>query len=226
MQVYKDMNQITKENRSLWRELFAREVITDLAQVCTLFVLLHFTGCYLILFNILRVFKESGSSVDSHIASDIVTIVQFVAILFASTLVDKLGRRNSLMMSFGIMSVPLAVMAVYSGIVSDGTQEETNPYGWIPVVCLVISQAAMVVGVVPVPYILSSEYFPTFLRPQAISICYSVFTLSGFVLLQFYTPVLEVMTGAGVFAMYSCSCVVGVIFTFFFIRETSGEYIG
>ncbi|XP_064116407.1 facilitated trehalose transporter Tret1-like [Macrobrachium nipponense] len=224
IQVYKDANQVTKGNRSAWKSLFAREVIADLARVCTLCIFTHFTGFYLILSNVLRVFKESRSSLDNHIASNIVAFIQFVSVLFASMLVDKLGRRNSLMMSFGITSVPLAVMAAYSASLSDSTQE-TN-YAWIPVVCMVIAEATVVLGAVPVTHILCSEYFPTFLRPQALSICGLTFNLAGFLLLQFYTQMIEGMTATGVFAMYSCSCVVAVIFTFFAIKETRGEYIG
>lgn len=226
VQVYKNMNKITEDNRSPWRELVTREPLINLARVCILFVIMHFTGYYVVAANTARIFSEAGSTIDNSIASVIVSSVQLVASAFASIPIDKLGRRKSLIMSYSIMSVPLAVMAAYFGILSDDTQEETNPYGWIPVVCLVISQAAVVLGANPIPFILSNEYFPTFIRPQASSICFVIATFMGFIVLQFYTPMVEGMTLAGLFAFYACSCVAGVPYTFFFIKETRGKHVG
>ncbi|XP_068244358.1 facilitated trehalose transporter Tret1-like isoform X4 [Palaemon carinicauda] len=188
-------------------------------------------GYYVVTANCTRIFMVAGSSIDDSIASVMVTSVQLVGALFAGFLIDTLGRRKSLIISYGIMSVPLAVMAAYFGVcgedILDGEmQKETNPYGWIPVVCLMTSQAAVVLGVNPVPFLLSNEYFPTFIRPQASGICFVVSTLVGSIVLQLYTPMVEGMTEAGVFTFYACSCVVGIPFTFFFIKETKGKRVG
>ncbi|XP_068244356.1 facilitated trehalose transporter Tret1-like isoform X2 [Palaemon carinicauda] len=231
VQSCKDMNKVTEDNRSPWKELRARKTILALVRVCILFILMHLTGYYVVTANCTRIFMVAGSSIDDSIASVMVTSVQLVGALFAGFLIDTLGRRKSLIISYGIMSVPLAVMAAYFGVcgedILDGEmQKETNPYGWIPVVCLMTSQAAVVLGVNPVPFLLSNEYFPTFIRPQASGICFVVSTLVGSIVLQLYTPMVEGMTEAGVFTFYACSCVVGIPFTFFFIKETKGKRVG
>ncbi|KAK7073314.1 hypothetical protein SK128_022156, partial [Halocaridina rubra] len=88
-------------------------------------------------------------------------------------------------------------------------------YGWIPLVCLMVSQAAVVVGANPVPYILSIEYFPTAIRTQGSSICYTFGTLAGVAALQLYTPMLEGMTQTGLYAFYASVCALGIPFAYF-----------
>ncbi|XP_066969122.1 uncharacterized protein [Macrobrachium rosenbergii] len=77
VQVYKNMNKITEDNRSPWRELVTREPLINLARVCILFVIMHFTGYYVVAANTARIFSEAGSTIDNSIASVIVSSVQF-----------------------------------------------------------------------------------------------------------------------------------------------------
>lgn len=55
--------------------------------------------------------------------------------------------------------------AIYPGRATAG-EEDTTPYGWVPLVCLMVSQTGAVLGAMPVPYILAVEYFPTWIRPM------------------------------------------------------------
>ncbi|KAG7156803.1 Facilitated trehalose transporter Tret1-like 25 [Homarus americanus] len=60
----------------------------------------------------------------------------------------------------------------------------------------------------------------------AASICFSINTLLAFMALQLYTPMLEGLTQAGLYLCYSSSCLLGILFTIFFVRETMGQNIG
>ncbi|KAK7073316.1 hypothetical protein SK128_022158 [Halocaridina rubra] len=221
----KDMNQKDLGKSLAWRELFSRQSLKSGVIVTTLFILMHFTGYLVVSSNASRIFANAGSSVDDGVAAIIICAVQLCAGVGAGFLIDRLGRKKSLMLSNAIMCIPLAILATYVGVVNT-EGDEVQTYGWIPLACLMISQAGVAVGVNPVPYILSSEYFPTSIRSQASSICYTFGTLAGVAALQLYTPMLEGMTQTGLYAFYACVCALGILFAYFVVRETKGELVG
>ncbi|XP_037778821.1 facilitated trehalose transporter Tret1-like isoform X1 [Penaeus monodon] len=222
IQSYKDLNR-TSESKGVWRDLLRPEVLKDLAVVSTLFILMYFTGYQVISANTSRMFEAAGSSLDDSLATIIVNVVQVAAAVAASLLMDRLGRRRSTMLSYGVMCAALGGLAVY--LLAAGEQDP-RPLAWVPLVCLMVTQGAVTVGVNPVPFILSSEYFPTRIRAWAAGICYTVGNLAGFLALQLYTPMLEALGQVGLYAFYSAVCLAGVPFTYFFVRETTGAKVG
>ncbi|XP_042886119.1 facilitated trehalose transporter Tret1-like [Penaeus japonicus] len=247
---------------SLWRGLLQKDVLQALASVCGLFLVQAFTGYFVFTVNASRFFKEAGSSIDENLATIIVMVVQFVVTLVASLLMDKIGRRKSLFISFGSMIPFLVIMAVFVGVSGDvgadgarerpalhplawarqgltGTDEgsagdtwtrtgseDPVPYGWIPLVSMMLFLVGSCFGVNPVPYILANEYFPTSIRSQASSVCISFSTIVNFVALQVYSPMQDGLTQTGLYAFYAGVCGIGIPFTYFFIRETKGKQIG
>ncbi|XP_047488026.1 facilitated trehalose transporter Tret1-like [Penaeus chinensis] len=103
---------------------------------------------------------------------------------------------------------------------------EPSPYGWVPLVAMMLFLVGSCFGVNPVPYILANEYFPTGIRSQASSVCISISTIMNFVALQVYTPMQDGLTQAGLYAFYAAVCAIGIPYTYFFIRETKGMQIG
>ncbi|XP_037778822.1 facilitated trehalose transporter Tret1-like isoform X2 [Penaeus monodon] len=180
-------------------------------------------GYQVISANTSRMFEAAGSSLDDSLATIIVNVVQVAAAVAASLLMDRLGRRRSTMLSYGVMCAALGGLAVY--LLAAGEQDP-RPLAWVPLVCLMVTQGAVTVGVNPVPFILSSEYFPTRIRAWAAGICYTVGNLAGFLALQLYTPMLEALGQVGLYAFYSAVCLAGVPFTYFFVRETTGAKVG
>ncbi|XP_066968806.1 facilitated trehalose transporter Tret1-like [Macrobrachium rosenbergii] len=220
---YKTLNQISKsKEKGSWRELLKPDVLKDIIVVCNLFTILYFAGYYVISANTSRIFVATGSTVDGSLAALIITAVQLIPGIASSFLIDRLGRVKSLIISYSCICVPLTVMAVYSAFADAWSQE----YRWIPLVCLVISQAAGVLGANPIPFILSNEYFPTSIRSQASSICYTIGTVAGFLTLQLYTPMAQEMTQAGLYAFYASVSAAGVAFSYFFVTETRGKKVG
>nr|XP_027221823.1 solute carrier family 2, facilitated glucose transporter member 8-like [Penaeus vannamei] len=77
-------------------------------------------------------------------------------------------------------------------------------------------------GVNPVPHILANEYFPTWVRSQASSICISISTMASFVALQVYTPMQDGLTQAGMYGFYAAVCAIGIPYTYFFKGNEGG----
>ncbi|XP_063585260.1 facilitated trehalose transporter Tret1-like [Penaeus indicus] len=160
IQNYKDLNR-SSHSEGTWRDLLRPEVLRDLAVVSTLFILMYFTGYQVISAYTSRLLEDAGSSIDESLATIIINIVQVAAAVGASFLMDRLGRRRSTMLSYGVMCASLGSLAVY--LLAAGEQDP-QPQAWIPLACLTVTQGAVTVGVNPVPFILSNEYFPTRIR--------------------------------------------------------------
>ncbi|XP_018011874.1 putative metabolite transport protein YwtG [Hyalella azteca] len=99
-------------------------------------------------------------------------------------------------------------------------------YGWVPLVCLVCAQMGAAVGIQSIPFILSSEYFPTAIRPIASAICVSVAMILGVLNLQLYSPLQDALSQAGLLFLHSAVSVLAIPFTFFMVQETVGKSVG
>ncbi|KAK7076418.1 hypothetical protein SK128_014979, partial [Halocaridina rubra] len=97
---------------------------------------------------------------------------------------------------------------------------------YLPLVCLTIYMFASCIGAHPVPWIISTEYFPTIIRGQASSLCVMMCSLFNFAALQLYTPMQEALTNAGLYWFYASMSVLGVIFCLVFVTETNQRAVG
>lgn len=62
--------------------------------------------------------------------------------------------------------------------------------------------------------------------PQSSSVCTVSFTLSGFAMLQLYSPLQEALTQAGLYWFFAASSFMTIIFTFLCVTETKKMSIG
>ncbi|XP_045605011.2 facilitated trehalose transporter Tret1 [Procambarus clarkii] len=224
MDAFKELNN-AREKHSVWQGLRQSQVLKSIVIITVLFSLQSFTGYLVINSNASRIFAEAASSISNRLCAIIIIIIQIVAGFTAVFLLDTIGRKKSLILSFSTMLVALSCMAAFLWVKSTDAALGVA-YGWVPLVCIMTSQAGVTLGVQPVPYLLMGEYFPTWIRSQATSICYSLSTLFAFASLQLYTPMLEGLTNPGLYLFYASICLLGIVFTTFFVSETMGKKIG
>lgn len=74
-------------------------------------------------------------------------------------IIKKRHNRLSTLSLLTISSLANCIFDFFSFIFSPS-------YNWIPMVCLAIALFAGDIGIDPIPYILSAEYFPTKIRTQ------------------------------------------------------------
>ncbi|CAL4129861.1 unnamed protein product, partial [Meganyctiphanes norvegica] len=224
-----------------WRRLLEPEVLKKMAAICFLFLLHSGSGCLNVLVNASRMFAISGSSIDDQLASIIMMSPQFVGAFFIGYFLDRFGRKKVLMASFSIMCAALIPLTVYlycnnhkeqdfwiynQDFINNSTNSESSSYGWVPVLSLTVYQMGATLGVDQVPFILAVEYFPTWIRSQANSICATSETLFGFLSLQLYTPMMIGLTPMGLYAFYAAVCAIAIPYVAIVIEETSGTEVG
>ncbi|XP_071531475.1 facilitated trehalose transporter Tret1-2 homolog [Panulirus ornatus] len=229
IQRYRDMNS-SQKNMSSWLGLVQLQVLKSFGVLTLLIFFQNFSGYMFINSNISRIMEESGSIIEGSLCAIIMNIVQLFAVAAFLPLLDTIGRKKILVLSCITTMVPLATFTVYlrgTGVVAaTAAAARTHPYGWLPLVCLASAQCGMVIGLHSVPFLLMTEYFPTWIRPQAVTICRCIGMIFLFLLLQLYTPLMEGLTMAGVYFFFTCVCLLGIPFTLLFVRETKGKDIG
>ncbi|KAK7068727.1 hypothetical protein SK128_001441 [Halocaridina rubra] len=101
-----------------------------------------------------------------------------------------------------------------------------NSFSWVPTACLMVCAYGSSLGIGPIPWLLSAEYFPTTIRPQVLAICSISANIMTITALQLYSPLKVLLSQAGLYWCYASFSAVGVLYTLAFVYETKGISIG
>ncbi|XP_068217957.1 facilitated trehalose transporter Tret1-like [Palaemon carinicauda] len=212
-----------------WKGLLEPEVRKNLAIMVMLFLFQQLCGNYVFMIQTSRVLKAAGAPWDPDAATVVVGAIRVAGTIVAIFLLDRIGRRYCLIISHAINAMALIILGVYVYLAEGSLPDEEETYSrlsWVPLLCVLVIMFIINVGVHPVPFILGTEYFQTNIRAQASSICFSSGTIFAFLALQLYSPMQDAMTQAGLYWFYASISVLGVVFTFIFIKETKGRSVG
>lgn len=104
------MEEDVKSTEPKPMKFFTRPVLMPLGIGLSLLVLQQISGIDAIIFFTVEIFHASGSSVNHHLATIIVGLVQLISNILALFVVDKSGRKPLLIISAIIMSISMAAM--------------------------------------------------------------------------------------------------------------------
>ncbi|CAL4064792.1 unnamed protein product [Meganyctiphanes norvegica] len=231
-----EMNDLKKRNNptdgtknqgylSLLKAPHARRIV----YVMFLFFAQQFAGDYVFIVYTTRVLEQAGAPIKPGVATIISAAVRIGGTLACVLLLDRLGRRMLLIISHVLNAMSLIILGAYVHSRDQSQDEDRDTYEqltWVPLLCVLIKMFVMDLGAHPVPYILANEYFPTAVRSQAASICCSFGIGFSFISLQFYTPMTDLLTQAGLYWTYAAVSVIAVAFTFVAVTETKGISVG
>lgn len=87
---------------------------------------------------------------------------------------------------------------------------------------LVPQQAVLTFEFVQVPWAMPSELFPSTLRSKGVALATCSNWLNNFII-GLITPPLVINTGFGAYTFFAVFCLLSLIWTFYFVPETSGS---
>lgn len=208
------------DTSSYWDGLMERKVMYPLMLSLTLMVLQQWSGVNAIIFYTVTIFSSANISLDEHLSSNIVGIVQLVATSLSIVLVDKAGRRILLMMSGFIMGISQAAIGAFFYLSSEGPVESLQ---WLPLTSLVLFMIGYSIGFASIPFLLMGELLPHRYRNFLGGLASSLNLTNNFLVLKLF-PTLETLIGFhGVFWIYAATCVVSIPFVFLALPETKGK---
>ncbi|KAG0714463.1 Facilitated trehalose transporter Tret1 [Chionoecetes opilio] len=192
------------------------------------FLFSNMSGYFIMMIHTTRILQATGTSMDPDVITAITGVLRIAGTVAAFFLLDVLGRRYCLLLSHVVNATSMLILGAYVFLAEDAVADD-NTFAnltWVPMVCVMTSLSFCEIGVHPIPFMISSEYFPTNIRAQASSVCLTGGTVIIFAGLQLYSPMLALLTQPGLYWFFGCSSTVGVLFALFSIIETKGKAVG
>lgn len=185
------------------------------------FFFFQVTGINAVLFYTTSIFIESGIELEPAIATIIVGLVQVVGTVFATFLVDRLGRKILLGFSTTLMFLSLSGIGMFFTIKDSG--ESVENLGWLPVISLSTFVIGFSTGMGPVSYVLLGELFSSSAKTAIAPIGQVLNSILTFIVGLIF-PLLTQSIGIGpTFFIFAAFAALAVLFTIFIIPETKGK---
>ncbi|KAI4876571.1 hypothetical protein NFI96_016601 [Prochilodus magdalenae] len=202
-------------------------------------LLQQFTGINAIMFYAENIFEQAHFK-NGSVASVVVAATQVVFTAIAAVIMDRAGRKVLLIVSGVAMCLSEVVFGVYfklsavkqgnSSLVSTfmGAQDTISEapqvdLAWLALASMGIFIAGFAIGWGPTPWLVMSEIFPTRARGLGSAVCVLTNWTCAFIVTKTFQNLIDLITSAGTFWMFSVLCALNVIFTILFVPETKGK---
>ncbi|CAG7826804.1 unnamed protein product [Allacma fusca] len=201
------------------KDFFSPALLKPISISVGLMFFQSFSGTDAVTFYTVDIFKSAGSSLDGNVATIIVGSVQVLATFLSLVLVDRAGRRVLLLVSDAVMAIALMALAIYFFL-----DEDTKlTWGMLPLISLVVFVTSYSIGFGPVPWMMMGEILPNHVIGTASAIATSFNWFFTFLVIRFFAD-LQILIGTNwAYVFFSCFCVAGICFVFFFVPETKGK---
>ncbi|XP_063858916.1 solute carrier family 2, facilitated glucose transporter member 6-like isoform X2 [Scylla paramamosain] len=211
-----------------WQKLLNWYIVKRVIIVVMIYIFLFLCGNDVFIVHTARILKEAGYPLDADIGTITVAAARLVGMLMSFFLVDRMGRRVSLVASHAFTSAFLIVLGVYVHLAPTAAPEDStfSTLALVPLVSIIMIVFGLQLGAQPVAFLLSAEYFPTRVRGQTFSICYSSGMLCSFLVLQVSSLMMDAFTLSGFYLFCATVSFIAVIFTVIFVQETKGKNVG
>ena len=214
----REEHELAKQHQhvSLWTLwLQNRQVRRMMMLGCSLWAVSQLAGINTIMYYGASVVRRSG--IDGDKTFDIwITVplnsMQLIGILVCYTIIDREGRRKTLLLSMATVLVFLIVIGV--GFALDSSI--------LTIVAMCGYLFAFGLGLSTMPYTMNSEIYPTEYRGVCVAQATGVFWFSNFLVSITFLTLARLMGNHGVFFLYASIVFVSMIAFYFVVPETAG----
>lgn len=204
-----------------------------------LMIFQQMTGINAIMFYAETIFEQAHFK-ESDLASVIVGLTQVIFTAVAAVIMDRAGRKILLIISGISMTISTAAFGIYFylmskplntatlsltmlDIPSKAGAEPPSDLTWLALASMAVFITGFALGWGPIPWLIMSEIFPAKVRGFASAVCVLTNWSMAFIVTKTFQDMMDLLTSAGTFWLFSCMCIANVIFTMAFIPETKGK---
>ncbi|CAH2099328.1 unnamed protein product [Euphydryas editha] len=196
------------------------ELIKPLFIMIVFFVTCQFSGVNAVAFYSIEIIEKAvGKGLDHYLTMLAIDVLRTVMSVVACVTCKKYGRRPLCLISgiFTALSMVCLSMFLYW---TDG--KPTN-LTWIPLSCLMIYICAISIGLVPLPWMMCGEVFPTRVRGLGSGISSATTFVSFFIVVKTAPGMMSELGEVLTFLFYGIVALVGTGILFFILPETKGK---
>jgi SP family arabinose:H+ symporter-like MFS transporter len=188
--------------------------------VVVLGFLVQITGINAITYYSPSIFKELGwGDRTSLLVQGFVELFSVVAVVGAVLVVDRIGRRVTLLIGVGVMILANVLMVVlFAGGSLNGGLDSTLGF-----IGILFFTAGFNFGFGALVWVYASESFPAPLRTAGASAMLTADLLANLLISRFFLTVFQDLGGSGTFALFLGLAVVSFVFVAAFAPETKGR---
>jgi MFS family permease len=181
-------------------------------QYCGILVILTYTA---------SIFLAAGSTLHENTSAVIVGLIQFVGSYVSTLVLNRVGRKLLLILSFSVMTVSLFLLGLYFFL--QARQYDVTPYGLIPILAMCAHVFAYAVGAGPVPYAVIAETMAPKIRAIATSSIIFSATIFAFSSVKLFSILTNAFGIEGCFWFFCFFSALSAVFTYVYIPETKGR---
>ncbi|XP_039761194.1 facilitated trehalose transporter Tret1-2 homolog [Pararge aegeria] len=213
-------NEPIQTLREKIRSLQSPELIKPLFIMIVFFITCQFSGVNAIAFYSIEIIQKSvGEGIDHYTAMFVIDSLRTVMSVVACVTCKKYGRRPLCMLSgiFTALSMVGLSMFLYW---TDG--QPTN-LSWIPLSFLMLYICAISIGLVPLPWMMCGEVFPTRVRGLGSGISSATTFVAFFIVVKTAPGMMSDLGEVFTFLLYGIVALIGTGILYFILPETKGK---
>ncbi|CAD1479639.1 unnamed protein product [Heterotrigona itama] len=244
---FKEQVEKSKRERVTLSAFLRKPVLKTLGVAYGIMLAQQLSGINAIIFYCETIFKQTGVDLDPLLQMVVVAVVQVIACCIAASLIDQLGRKVLMMISFGVMCICLIALSIFF-VLRDKHPDVADCLFWLPLISASLYILAFCLGAGhvdqtpsptkcqrsvrlifpgsttgPIPWAYMGEIFPTKLKGTASSSAASFCWLLAFMVTVSFSTVAEALGNAAVFFSFAIFCALSMLFVVFCMVETKGK---
>ena len=181
-------------------------------------------GINAIIFFTVSIFQSAGSSFEANTATIIVGTIQVVATIASAFVVNKAGRRPTLILTQAVMTLALAALGYFFYVKSYYPEDAAN-IGWIPIISMLLFVIAFGFGLGPLVWILLGEL----IVPRAVGAAGGLAAMVtwglAFLVTVSFNYLIAALGDYGTYWLFTAFCILGMFGTHRYLPETKGKSI-
>lgn len=212
--------QSDDEKKLTFKELLKPEYRNAIKISLSLMFFQQLSGINAVIYYTTTIFKLANSSIDEKHCTIVIGVVNLIATVLATLIIDRLGRKKLLYISSASMIVTIGTLSLYFYHMD---HLDNSTYGWIPLASLVLYVLGFSFGFGPIPWLMMGEILPAKVKAKAASLSTAFNFLCTFFVTKTFPLFLQFCPIWLPFSMYCIVCVIAVFFVRYYVPETSGR---
>nr|XP_026501685.1 facilitated trehalose transporter Tret1-2 homolog [Vanessa tameamea] len=196
------------------------ELMKPLFIMIVFFVTCQFSGVNAVAFYSIEIIEKAvGKGIDHYVAMLAIDSLRTVMSVVACVTCKKYGRRPLCLISGLFTAISMVGLSMFL-YWTDG--KPTN-LTWIPLSCLMGYICAISIGLVPLPWMMCGEVFPTRVRGLGSGISSATTFVSFFIVVKTAPGMMTDLGEVFTFLLYGTIALIGTGILYFILPETKGK---